>query len=129
MDLPTITPPKAVSSRQQQTLLSLVLVALVGLTFYPALNCSFIYFDDPDYVLTNTHVQSGLGWSNLVWAFSHTAAANWHPLTWISHMLDCQIFGLNPRGHHFTSVLLHAFKTVLAFLVFKRLTGAIWKSF
>ncbi|HUB87482.1 MAG TPA: tetratricopeptide repeat protein [Verrucomicrobiae bacterium] len=87
-------------------------------------------YDDPHYVTQNFHVQRGLSWANLRWAFSDTRQAGfWHPLTWLSHMADCQWFGLNPRGHHFTSILIHALNAVLVFLVFKRMTGTLRRSF
>ena len=65
----------------------------------------------------------------LVWAFSSTSVANWHPLTWLSHMLDCQLFGLSPVGHHLTSILLHAVNTLLVFVVLRSLTGSTGRSF
>src|SRR2546421_4857587 len=104
--------------------LSALLFALVLWAFGPTLHNDFIGFDDPDYVTANGHVQQGLSWENLGWAFSTSEAANWHPLTWLSHSLDCQLFGLQPWGHHLTSLLLHALNTVLVFLVLSRMTAA-----
>ncbi|MDO8632458.1 MAG: glycosyltransferase family 39 protein, partial [Phycisphaerales bacterium] len=85
----------------------------------------FVYLDDRTYVTENATVQEGLTWNGVVWAFSTTHGANWHPLTWLSHMLDCQLFGLHPSGHHFTSLLLHVLNVVLLFHVLRRMTGAI----
>jgi tetratricopeptide (TPR) repeat protein len=109
-------------------LISLTLFLLVVGTFFPAVHNDFVGFDDPDYVTANAHVQRGLTWETVPWAFRSTAACNWHPLTWLSHMLDVQLFGLQPWGHHLTSILLHAMNTVLVFLVFKRMTGSVWRS-
>jgi len=108
-----------------------VLLALATLALYwPAMRCNFIGFDDPDYVTENPHVQSGLTWAGVKWAFCNTErAAYWAPMMWLSHQLACQLFGLNPWGHHLINVLLHAANTVLVFLLFRRLTGATWRSF
>ena len=76
-------------------------------------------YDDPDYVTENGHVQAGLTWKGLQWAFRSTEAANWHPLTRLSHMLDCELFGLAPWGHHLTSILLHALNATLLFMVLR----------
>ena len=75
----------------------------------------FVNYDDPDYITTNPHVKAGLTWSGIVWAFQSGEASNWHPLTWISHMVDCQLFGLNPAGHHLVNLLFHTANTVLLF--------------
>jgi Flp pilus assembly protein TadD len=105
-------------------LLALVTIAL----YWPAMRHDFVNYDDDLYVTMNVHVQNGLTLENVKWAFLNPVAANWHPLTVLSHMLDCQLFGLKPWGHHLTSVLLHAVNTVLVFLFLRRLTGAIWRS-
>jgi tetratricopeptide (TPR) repeat protein len=88
----------------------------------------FINFDDPDYVTENPNVQSGLTANSIVWAFTTRHASNWHPLTWISHMIDYQLWGLNAGPHHLTNVLLHTASTLLLFFFLKRITGAAWKS-
>ncbi len=105
------------------------LLSLVIFTFFPALNNDFILIDDPLYLTANAHVQSGLTWDGVRWAISATQAGNWHPLTWLSLMSDCQWFGLKPWGAHFTNMLLHTANTVLVFLVLEEMTGAIWRSF
>jgi hypothetical protein len=110
-------------------LTGLGLLLLVIFTFLPVLNNDFILLDDQDYVTANSHVQSGLTWENIAWAMSSIVGGNWHPLTWLSHMLDCQWFGLNPRGHHLTSMLIHAVNTILVFLVLVEMTGARGRSF
>ncbi len=97
------------------------------LLFSRATRCGFINYDDPLYVTDNPHVQAGLSWDGIVWAF--TAPADyWHPLTWLDHMLDWQLYGRSASGHHLTSVLWHALNAVLAFLVFRRLAGRFWLS-
>jgi len=88
----------------------------------------FVNFDDDDYVYGNPEVARGLTFRGIVWAFTHVHSNNWHPLTWISHMLDCQLYGLNPAGHHLTNILLHTASAMLLFLVLRRMTGFLWRS-
>src|SRR5215831_5383036 len=104
------------------------LAAIVWAVFSQTLRYEFVNFDDPKYVYQNPDVTNGLSLKGIAWAFTHVQAANWHPLTWISHMLDCQFYGLNPGGHHFTNILLHTAATILLFLVLRRMTGALWRS-
>jgi len=115
--------------KTKTVLLSVLLSALVGWTFFPAVGNGFTNFDDSVYVTENVHVKQGLTWENIKWAASAVVASNWHPLTLLSHMLDCQLFGLKPWGHHLTSVLFHAANTVLLFLLLNRMTGKIGRSF
>ena len=96
--------------------------------FSGLVHAEFIKFDDRQYVTDNPHVTSGLTWANVKWAFTTGYASNWHPLTWISHMCDVQLFGLRPGGHHLVNVLLHAANTVLLFLLLRYLTGRIGAS-
>jgi tetratricopeptide (TPR) repeat protein len=98
------------------------------LLFSRAVGHNFLDCDDPDYVTKNVHVQAGLTWAGVRWAFTSGAAANWFPLTWLSHMLDWQLFGNDPHGHHATNILWHALSAVMAFLALRRLTGAFWTS-
>ncbi len=120
--------PAAARSRFPVWLMA-VLLGLVTLALYwPATRHEFINLDDYLYVTANLHVQQGLIWENLKWAFVTPVVGNWHPLTMMSHMLDCQLFGLKPWGHHLTNVLLHALNTVLVFLFLRGLTGAFWRS-
>ena len=109
-------------------LLALLLAAAVVMVFSPALRCQFINLDDPLYVTSNPPVQGGLSAKGLAWAFRSWHASNWHPVTWLSHELDCQLYGLKPAGHHLTSVLLHAANAALLFLLLRQLTGAVWRS-
>ena len=97
--------------------------------FWPATGHDFVSYDDPDYVTANPHVQAGLTWAGVKWAFCNTQqAVYWAPLTWLSHLLACQFFGLNAWGHHLINVVLHAANTGLVFLLFRRMTGATWRS-
>ena len=106
----------------------ILLFAWVVRAFLPSLHNGFIDYDDALFVTANPQVQHGLALSSVGWAFCHPVAGNWHPLTTLSHMLDCQLYGLKPWGHHLTSLLLHATSTVLLFLAFRRMTGAVWRS-
>jgi protein O-mannosyl-transferase len=106
------------------TLLVLTTLAV----FLPVVWHGFVIYDDTGYVTENAHVQSGLTWGGIVWAFTTGHTGNWHPLTWLSHMLDCQVYGLQPAGHHLTNLLFHAANTVLLFLWLRSLTGAFWRS-
>jgi tetratricopeptide (TPR) repeat protein len=119
---------KAPGPWRTQWLLCALLGAAVLVVYAPALHCGFVNIDDPDYLTANWHVQRGFNAQSLRWAFTTDAACNWHPLTWLSHILDCQLFGLHPAGHHLTSLLLHAANSVLLFLLLQRLTGALWRS-
>ena len=95
-----------------------VLLAMATIALYsPVIGHSFVVFDDRDYVTANPYIHGGLGWNTIKWAFTSTAAANWHPLTWLSHALDYQLFALNPAGHHLDSVLIHALNAVALFLL------------
>jgi protein O-mannosyl-transferase len=104
------------------------LIALTWAVFGQTLRNDFVNYDDDIYVYRNPHVVHGITLRGIAWAFTSRYAANWHPLTWISHMLDVQLWGLNPAGHHFTNVLLHSISVVLLFLVFRSATGMVWRS-
>src|SRR6187551_1439842 len=97
-------------------LVCLLLAAAVFAAFAPALRNGFVGYDDPDYVVDNVHVRTGLTPRNAAWAMTAAHANNWHPLTWVSHALDASIFGLAPAGHHLSSILLHVANTLLLFL-------------
>src|SRR5829696_1403045 len=99
-----------------------------ALLFSPAIGHDFVNYDDPDYVTANEHVRAGLSFDGLRWALRSGEASNLHPLTWLSHMVDWSLFGASPRGHHATSVLLHAVNAILAFLALRKLSGAVWLS-
>src|SRR5882757_7990544 len=109
----------------------LVCVGLVAATwavFGQTLAHDFVNFDDYVYVYDNPLVIRGLSTEGIIGAFTHTHARNWHPLTTVSHMLDCQLFGLNAGGHHLTNVILHTISVLLLFLVLKQMTGGLWQS-
>ena len=98
------------------------------MVFAQTLRYDFVNYDDPRYVYQNTRMTSGITFANVAWAFSHIHSENWHPLTTITHMLDCQLHGLNAGWHHFTNVLLHCLAVVILFVALERMTGALWRS-
>jgi tetratricopeptide (TPR) repeat protein len=104
------------------------LAAFTLALYAPVLRCQFLTFDDQAYVTENRLVRAGLTLHGIAAAFRVTTAGNWHPVTLLSHMLDCQIYGLRPWGHHLTNVLFHAANSVLLFLLLARMTGALWRS-
>src|ERR1700686_286502 len=117
-------------SAQKRTLLLCLLLIAVVLAFYsPVTHNGFLNYDDDWYITNNPHVKAGLTWATVKWAFTTYDQANWHPVTWLSHALDCQLFGLNPAGHHYVNVLLHAVNAVLLFLLLQSATGFTWRSF
>jgi Tfp pilus assembly protein PilF len=113
---------------RREWLIYLVLALVTMALFLPSVKHDFVNYDDQGYVTQNLHVQSGLTWDGVVWAFKSGEDSNWHPLTWLSLMLDYQIFGLKPGGYHFANVLLHTANTLLVFGVLLRMTGAVWRS-
>jgi Flp pilus assembly protein TadD len=102
--------------------------AITWFVFGEVRHHEFINFDDGDYVFKNARVTPGLTLDGIIWAFTHVHAGNWHPLTWISHMIDCQFYGLDPAGHHLTNVIIHGVTAALLFLVLRQMTGALWRS-
>jgi tetratricopeptide (TPR) repeat protein len=104
------------------------LAVLTCIVFGQTLWHDFINYDDPRYVYENTKITSGLSIAGIGWAFTHIHSENWHPLTTISHMLDCQLYGLKAGGHHFTNFLLHTIAAILLFLALQCMTGALWRS-
>ena len=109
----------------------LICVLLISVTFavyWPVVNHEFVKYDDDKYVTDNRQVKSGLSWQGVRWAFTTGHASNWHPVTWLSHMADCELFGLQAGTHHLTNLLLHIANTLLLFVVLKRMTGAMWAS-
>lgn len=108
--------------------IGLGLFVVTVLLFSRTLGHDFVNYDDPDYVTGNAQIQSGLNVETVRWAMAASVASNWHPLTWLSHALDVSLFGLNPRGHHATSVVLHGVNAALVFFLLVRLTGARWTS-
>lgn len=109
-------------------IVSLFLVVIILASYWQLPTHDFLLFDDNRYITHNTHVHEGITWENLAWAFSSTDFGYWHPLTWLSHMLVFQLFGLKFGMHHLTNLFLHIANTLLLFLVLKRMTGALWQS-
>jgi protein O-mannosyl-transferase len=119
----------ALTSSGRRTLIICLLLATGTLALYSrAVHAGFLRYDDDRYVVENPHVRSGLHWSTVTWAFTTFEQANWHPLTWLSHALDVQLFGLNPAAHHFINLLLHGTNVVLLFLLLQWLTRYSWRS-
>ena len=119
---------KAVSSRARVVLVAIALVIATIALYYPVSGHPFLNYDDDSYVVHNRHVQAGLTAETVKWAFVSLQASNWHPLTWLSHTLDCQMFGLDAGKHHETNLLLHVINVVLLFLVLWRATSYIGRS-
>jgi protein O-mannosyl-transferase len=109
-------------------LFCLILTAVVLVAYNPVTRNGFLNYDDDQYITNNPHVRAGLTWATMKWAFTTYDQANWHPLTWLSHALDCELFGLNPAGHHWVNVWLHAINSVLVFLLLQSATGFRWRS-
>lgn len=115
--------------RQPQTLIiGVFLAAIIWVVFGQTIHHGFVGYDDQDYVYANPVVKAGLTLKGCVWAFTHVHSNNWHPLTTLTHMMDCQIYGLQAGGHHLTNVLLHAITAILLFLVLRQMTGLLWRS-
>ncbi len=106
----------------------LLLVLCTAAVYAQTFRHPFIPYDDNEYVYENPHVLRGLTWEGVGWALTSLRASNWHPLTWLSHMLDCELFGLRPGYHHLVNVLLHILNSLLLYLALRRMTGAVWRS-
>ena len=116
-------------SAHKKTLLIVFLVIVTVAVFWKSTHHEFLtYYDDDLYVTNNLHVKTGLTYRNTLWAFTTIEASNWHPVTWLSHMLDCQVHGLNPRGHHLTNVLFHIANTLLLWFLLFSATRNYWQS-
>jgi len=115
-------------SRHLVPIAALLLIASTLLVYAPVKDHQFINYDDNLYVTSNLWVNQGLTWQGAQWAMTKLNAGFWHPLTWLSHMLDTQLFGLNPAGHHLTNLLLHVANVLLLFAVLRQMTGAVWCS-
>lgn len=115
------------SGRQTFALGLLLFVASLAL-YIPVGRHPFVNYDDDRYVSDNAHVRDGLSWDSVKWAFTSYDESNWHPVTWLSHMLDCQLFHLNPAGPHYVNAVLHALNAVLLFWILYSATGFVWRS-
>ncbi len=119
---------KMEQNRQFDFWICVVLVLVTIFAYEPIRFNDFVNYDDDVYVTKNPDVNNGLTGKSILWAFTTSHANNWHPLTWLSHIVDCQLFGLKPLGHHLTNLFLHVLNTILLFLVFKTMTGGVWPS-
>ena len=126
---PYVFQSQVFQSPQKRRLIFCLLLFLATIALYnPVTRAPFLNFDDVVYVTENPQVHAGLTWNTVVWAFHTSESANWHPITWLSHALDYQIFGSNPMGPHSVNVLLHAANAVLLFLILESATGLAWRS-
>jgi tetratricopeptide (TPR) repeat protein len=125
---PSLGPEASGSGRSSFWLAALGIVLLVAAIYGQVAGHGFVNFDDPRYVYRNARVQAGLTWEGVAWAFGTLQVSNWHPLTWLSHMLDVSLFGVEPGWHHLVNVLLHALDSVLVLAVFQLATGRTWRS-
>src|ERR1700733_3613710 len=118
----------ATAATQNKLLALALLIGVTLVAYWQTHTLLFNVFDDPAYVTSNPRVQGGLNGGNLVWASTALVAANWHPLTLLSHMADCQLFGLQPEGHHLSSLAFHIANVLLLFWVLQLATGLVWRS-
>jgi tetratricopeptide (TPR) repeat protein len=136
MNRQTVPPPAAympgrLSGGEDHRLvfgICLFLAVITWIVFGQTVRFDFVSLDDVIYVYGNPVVQKGLTWEGLRWALTYGGIGHWHPLTWLTHMLDCQIYGLSPGGHHLTNVMLHTATVILLFLVLREMTGFLWRS-
>lgn len=112
---------------RRDLLISLFLIITTVTVYWQVTNHNFVY-DDESYITKNRSVQAGLTLESIIWSFTTTQASNWHPLTWLSHLLDYQLYGMNSGMHHLTNLLLHLMNTLLLFLVLRRMTRDVWRS-
>ena len=120
--------PDAMRKGRLALLVSFLLLIGTFAAYFPVKDHAFIDFDDAEYIVENPHVATGLTLRNVEWAFTSAHSNNWHPLTWVSHMVDVELFGLNPAGHHLMNVLFHALNALLLFLALSSMTGMIGQS-
>lgn len=115
-------------SATTRAVLALLLVIVIFIVFSQAIHHEFINYDDQAYVTDNSHVKEGLSYRNFVWAFTAFEVSNWHPVTWLSHMLDYEMYGMNPMGHHLTNLILHLANALLLLYLLYKSTGKYWQS-
>jgi tetratricopeptide (TPR) repeat protein len=118
----------SLSGQQLFALICLVLALGTVVLYWPITHHPFVEFDDQEYIIGNPHVIGGLNATNMIWAFTSSEQANWHPLTWISHQMDYALFGADPGGHHLTNLLYHVVNTLLLFIFLRGASGTIWRS-
>jgi len=117
-----------VNQNEKKNIIGLFFMAAILALYFQVTTHDFINYDDNIYITQNENIKGGFTSKSVAWAFRTTHAANWHPMTWLSHMLDIQLFGLNPTGHHLTNIFFHIANVVLLFTILNRMTGAIWQS-
>ena len=122
------SPEKADAGHLKTLAICVFFTAIIWAVFGQTLHHQFVNLDDNEYVYDNLHVTGGLTWDGISWAFTHTWAHNWHPLTWLSLMLDDQVYGLEPGGYHLTNIFLHGATAILLFIVLRQMTGFLWRS-
>jgi tetratricopeptide (TPR) repeat protein len=122
------SPAPGAAGQKYFALICLVLALGTAALYWPITHYPFVLFDDEQYVAANPHVTSGLSATNFVWAFTTSEQANWHPLTWLSHQLDCTLFGVNAGAHHLVNLLYHIANTLLLFVFLRSATGVVWRS-
>ena len=122
------TPQSRETNGSLKFIICIFLVISTLAVYWQVQDHEFINYDDNRYITENGHVQAGLTGESIVWAFTTPHVSNWHPMTWLSHMLDYELYGDRPKGHFLTNVLLHITNALLLFMVLFRLTGAIWQS-
>ncbi len=134
-EVPDVRGPSAHSPKSESIkalrrpwFICLLLAVAVAAVYWRVLDCGFVNYDDPDYVSANSQVRGGFNAAGVAWAFSTGWAGNWHPVTWLSHMFDAQVFGMRPSGHHLTNLLLHLANSALLFLLLNRMTRRLWPS-
>jgi len=123
------TPRSIKTNGSLKFIICIFLVISTLAVYWQVQDHEFVNYDDIEYIAENGHVQLGLTVESIVWAFTTPYASNWHPMTWLSHMLDYELYGDRPKGHFLTNVLLHITNVLLLFMVLFRLTGAIWRYF
>ena len=117
-----------ISHQRLSLMISMFLILAIIIVYGQVGSFDFVHWDDGLYVTENPHVQKGLSKEGFIWAFKTSRGGSWHPLTWLSHMVDCELYGLNPAGHHYTNILFHTANTLILFFILFRMTGALWKS-
>jgi tetratricopeptide (TPR) repeat protein len=120
--------PRQESTRKESLWVCVFLALSTLAVYWPVVGHDFVNYDDTDYVTANPYVQAGLSAKSFAWVWHSEVARNWHPVTMLSHMLDCQLYGLRPGGHHLTSLLFHIANTLLLFLLLRNMTSALWRS-
>jgi len=125
---PSHKQPGFSSKRLQLYLVCFALVAFTAVAYWNIDKATFSDFDDPTYVYKNTHLAEGFSKAGITWAFTSFYASNWHPVTWLSYMLDYQLYGIKPAGYHLTNLILHLLNALLLFLLLRSMTGAFWRS-